>query len=112
MKSYERIVKFVNDKNNVITTKEFKDAKIGFYYINKLIEDNYIARIGKEVYGKNDSFEDEYSIISNILEDESLIIRWDKYRKEHEYARDIKFEDTISAIEKIYNEVVCSTVLW
>lgn len=43
------------------------------------------------------------NIISNILEDESLIARWDKYRKEHEYAKDIKFEDTISAIEKIYN---------
>lgn len=43
------------------------------------------------------------TIISNILEDESLIARWDKYRKEHEYAKDIKFEDTISAIEKIYN---------
>ncbi len=43
------------------------------------------------------------TIISNILEDESLIVRWDKYRKEHEYAKDIKFEDTISAIEKIYN---------
>ena len=45
MKSYEKIVNFVNKKNNVITTKEFKDAKIGFYYINKLIEDNYISRI-------------------------------------------------------------------
>ncbi len=43
------------------------------------------------------------TIISNILEDESLISRWDKYRKEHEYAKDIKFEDTISAIKKIYN---------
>ena len=43
------------------------------------------------------------TIISNILEDESLIARWDKYRKEHEYVKDIKFEDTISAIEKIYN---------
>lgn len=43
------------------------------------------------------------TIISNILEDESLIARWDKYRKEHEYAKDIKFEDTISALEKIYN---------
>lgn len=43
------------------------------------------------------------TIISNILEDESLIARWDKYRKEYEYAKDIKFEDTISAIEKIYN---------
>ena len=43
------------------------------------------------------------TIISNILEDESLIARWDKYRKEHEYAKEIKFEDTISAIEKTYN---------
>jgi len=43
------------------------------------------------------------TIISNILEDESLIVRWDKYKKEHEYAKDIKFEDTISAIWKIYN---------
>lgn len=43
------------------------------------------------------------TIISNILEDESLIARWDKYGKEHEYSKDIKFENIISAIEKIYN---------
>lgn len=43
------------------------------------------------------------NIISNILEDENLITRWDKYRKGHEYAKDIKFEDTINAITKIYN---------
>ena len=65
MKSYEKIVNFVNKKNNVITIKEFKDAKIGFYYINKLIEDNYISRIGNGLYGKTDSFEDEYFIIQN-----------------------------------------------
>ena len=65
MKSYEKVVNFVNKKNNVITTKEFKDAEIGFYYINKLIEDNYISRIGKGLYGKTDSFEDEYFIIQN-----------------------------------------------
>ena len=65
MKNYEKIVNFVNKKNNVITTKEFKDAKIGFYYITKLIEDNYIYRIEKGIYGKNDSFEDEYFITQN-----------------------------------------------
>lgn len=65
MKNYEKIVNFVKKKNNLITTKDFKDAKIGFYYINKLIEDNYIYRIGKGVYGKTDSFEDEYFIIQN-----------------------------------------------
>lgn len=30
MKSYKKIVNFVNKKNNVITTKEFKGAKIDF----------------------------------------------------------------------------------
>lgn len=65
MKSYKKIVNFVNKKNNIITTKEFKDAKIGFYHINKLIEDNYISRIGKGIYVKTDSFEDEYFIIQN-----------------------------------------------
>jgi len=65
MKTYEKIVKFVKRKKNVITIREFKDAQIGFYYINKLIEDNYISRIGKGLYGKSDSFEDEYFIIQN-----------------------------------------------
>lgn len=65
MKNYEEVVNFVNKKNNVITTKEFKDAKIGFYHINKLIKDNYISRIGNGIYGKTDSFEDEYFIIQN-----------------------------------------------
>ena len=65
MKSYENIVIFVKKKNNVITTKDFKDAKIGFYYINKLIKDNYIYRVGRGLYGKTNSFEDEYFIIQN-----------------------------------------------
>ncbi|MBQ2937423.1 MAG: hypothetical protein IJE05_00830 [Clostridia bacterium] len=65
MKNYEKIVNFVNKKNNVITIDDFKKAKIGFYYINKLIEDNYISRIGKGIYGRTDSFEDEYFIIQN-----------------------------------------------
>ena len=65
MKKYEKIVNFVYKKNNIITIDDFKEAKIGFYYINKLIEDNYISRIGKGIYGKNDSFEDEYFIIQN-----------------------------------------------
>lgn len=65
MKNYEKIVNFVNKKGNIITIKEFKEAKIGFYYINKLIENNYISRIGKGLYGKTDSFEDKYFIIQN-----------------------------------------------
>lgn len=65
MKKYEKIIDFINKKNSVITTKDFKGEKIGFYFINKLIEDNYIYRIEKGIYGKKDSFEDEYFIIQN-----------------------------------------------
>lgn len=65
MKKYEEIIDFINKKNSVITTKDFKGKKIGFYFINKLIQDNYIYRIEKGVYGKKDSFEDEYFIIQN-----------------------------------------------
>lgn len=43
------------------------------------------------------------TIIKNILEDETLITRWDKYRREHEYARKIEFNYTIKAIRKIYD---------
>ncbi|MBQ2937421.1 MAG: nucleotidyl transferase AbiEii/AbiGii toxin family protein [Clostridia bacterium] len=43
------------------------------------------------------------TIIANVLKDETLIARWDKYKKEHEYAKEIKFKNTISTIKKIYN---------
>lgn len=43
------------------------------------------------------------TIMVNILKDEILISRWDNYRKEHEYAKEIKFDDTIRTIEKIHN---------
>ena len=65
MNDYKKIVNFVNKKNNIIKIEEFKKAKIGFYYINKLIEDNYISRLGKGIYGKNNSFNDEYFIIQH-----------------------------------------------
>ena len=43
------------------------------------------------------------TIISIVLKDENLIARWDNYRKEHEYAKEIEFNDTIRTIKKIYD---------
>ena len=59
MKDYEKIKEFVNEKDNAITVNDFKDAKIKFYYINKLMEDNYIYKVRKGLYAKINSFEDE-----------------------------------------------------
>lgn len=49
--------------------------------------------------------EDYKKIIENLSQDDTLEARWDKYRKEHEYAKEIEFGDTIEAIKKICDEV-------
>ena len=41
-------------------------------------------------------------IILNLSNDINLLERWNKYRKEHTYAKEVEFEDTIKAIEKIH----------
>lgn len=63
MKDYKKIVNFVKKSKSIITAKNFKNMNISYYYINKLIEDNYIKRISAGIYGKTDSFEDEYYIL-------------------------------------------------
>ena len=62
MKDYREIVKFIQKSNTIVTSKDFKDKKISYYYINKLIKDNYIKRISTGIYGKTDSFDDEYYV--------------------------------------------------
>lgn len=63
MENYRKIIKFIKKSNSIITIDELKRNNINYYYINKLIEDNYIKRINVGIYGKTDSFDDEYRII-------------------------------------------------
>lgn len=67
--------------------------------INKIIsikiDDNVIFEIDKNIPIKEDNEYGGYRF--------KLIAKLSNYRREHEYAKNIKFEDTISAIEKIYN---------
>ena len=55
-------------------------------------------------YDKNlENLDDNYNeIILNLSNDINLLERWNKYRKEHTYAKEVEFEDTIKAIEKIH----------
>ena len=55
------MVNFINKKNNVITTKEFKDAKIGFYYINKDYPKN-----GDITYTNTNYYAIKYDLVPNI----------------------------------------------
>lgn len=63
MEDYRKIIKFIKKSNSIITIDELKNNNITYYYINKLIKDNYIKRINIGIYGKTDSFDDEYYII-------------------------------------------------
>lgn len=76
-------------------TYKWKDININT--LKSAVHTTFKHRNSKE-YLKNFN-----AIIKNILEDETLIARWNKYKKEHEYAKDINFKSTISAIEKIYD---------
>ena len=52
---------------------------------------------------KSKKYLDKYNeIILNLSNDKNLLERWNKYRKEHTYAKEVEFEDTIKAIEKIH----------
>lgn len=67
MNNYEKIQKFIKNSNGIITTKEFAGNNVSYYYINKLIEDNYIIRIGSGMYAKTDGLMDPfYSIQQKI----------------------------------------------
>ena len=71
MFNYENIKEFVKNHNGMITAKEFKENNIGFFYINKLIDDNIIERVDNGIYNKVEDFEDNYFILqqkySNII---------------------------------------------
>ena len=53
MLNYENVKEFVKNHNGMITAKEFKDNDIGFFFINKLINDNIIERVDNGIYNKN-----------------------------------------------------------
>ena len=87
MKDYYDLYYFVTYKWNDIEISTLKTA----------IDTTFKHRKSEE------HLEQFNTIIENILKDENLIARWNKYIKEHEYAREVEFSDTINAITKLYN---------
>ncbi len=63
MNDYNKVKEFVKNHKGMLTTQDFKNNKIGFFFINKLIDDNIIEKIDKGIYNKTEDFEDEYFII-------------------------------------------------
>ena len=60
MSKYDKVIEFVNQQYMMITSKNFLDNNISYYYINKLLKDDYIIESSKGIYYKSDGFEDEF----------------------------------------------------
>ena len=86
MKDYYDLYYFVTYKWNDIDKATLEVA----------VDTTFKHRISKKYLDKYNE------IILNLSNDINLLERWNKYRKEHTYAKEVEFEDTIKAIEKIH----------
>ena len=63
MQDYEKVKKFVKNYNGMLTSTDFKNNEISYFFVNKLINDHIIERVDKGIYNKADEFEDVYFVI-------------------------------------------------
>lgn len=63
MQDYEKVKKFVKNYNGMLTSTDFKNNEISYFFVNKLIDDHIIERVDKGIYNKADEFEDVYFVI-------------------------------------------------
>ena len=62
MKNYDKIKKFIEDSNGIITYKELIENNISKYFIKKLVDNNILEKYSKGIYIRKDIFEDEFYI--------------------------------------------------
>lgn len=62
MKNYEKIKKFIEDSNGIITYKELVENNISKYFIKKLVDNNILEKYSRGIYIRKDIFEDEFYI--------------------------------------------------
>lgn len=100
------------EKLQSIMIRERANTRMRDYYdiyaIMNLLEPVFNKKLFKEAYistCKNRHSDhligDESRIIELIENDDNLINLWDKYKEKYEYARDITYKQTISAIERL-----------
>ena len=108
--NYETIIaeKFETVLKRNISNSRMKDYYDLYYFVTYKWNDIDKATLEVAVdttfkQRKSKKYLDKYNeIILNLSNDINLLERWNKYRKEHTYAKEVEFEDTIKAIEKIH----------
>ena len=108
--NYETIIaeKFETVLKRNISNSRMKDYYDLYYFVTYKWNDIDKATLEVAVdttfkHRKSKKYLDKYNeIILNLSNDINLLERWNKYRKEHTYAKEVEFEDTIKVIEKIH----------
>lgn len=108
--NYETIIaeKFETVLKRNISNSRMKDYYDLYYFVTYKWNDIDKATLEVAVdttfkHRKSKKYLNKYNeIILNLSNDINLLERWNKYRKEHTYAKEVEFEDTIKAIEKIH----------
>ena len=107
---FETIIaeKFETVLKRNISNSRMKDYYDLYYFVTYKWNDIDKATLEVAVdttfkHRKSKKYLDKYNeIILNLSNDINLLERWNKYRKEHTYAKEVEFEDIIKAIEKIH----------
>lgn len=64
MNNYDKILKFVNENNGYITTKELELLEINSTFLSNLVDDKKMERVGTGVYKLSDYPIDNFYILS------------------------------------------------
>lgn len=93
------------------TNSRMKDYYDLYYLVTYKWENIDIETLRKSInttfkHRKSQEYLDKFNkLIQDILVNDILIDRWNKYTIEHEYAKGIKFNSTINALNKIYSSI-------
>ena len=77
-------------------------------YMYKDINYDILKRAISITFKHRDSekyLEDFNDILEELSKNKELKLRWDKYTKEHEYAKEVSYEEVINSIKKMYERV-------
>lgn len=60
MDNYDLVKERISQYEGMITSKDFRNMGIGYFFVNKLMQDGIIDRVSRGMYCKANDFEDQY----------------------------------------------------
>ena len=98
-------------KRNIANSrmKDYYDIYYFATYKWKDIDFNILKQAVSRTFKHRESekyLQDFNNLLDDISNNKDLILRWDKYTKEHEYAKEVTYDEVINSIKKIYESSI------